>query len=304
MRMDEPKPIRRHLRRLLAGLAAAAAMLTLAAACTGDGDGDDGTSGGSTGGDGGGVNETGWILEVSDGVATSGSIPEVTGSFGDPFIDRFLGPERWDDTDGAPPGYVAWTHHSTLVAFGELREGEGETVLFVDAVVKGESEDLVDLGEIGALPAVDALPTEVTILIGPGADGEPNLLFEPADAQRAIVIDVLLGSRADAAPGPSVDELVAGSDVVVYGEATGSTDGTKVEVDVLEVLTGDAEALGETIMIDMGTARVDRTSTTDAPPGIWFAEETADGLRSTSDHLPGGREVVLNDDLRGLLTQG
>ncbi|MGI9611565.1 MAG: hypothetical protein ACR2QO_01560 [Acidimicrobiales bacterium] len=301
--MDDPKLIWGGLRPALLGLATAtaAAVLMLVAGCTADGDADDGKSGGDTGGENGGVNEAGWILEIGDEVAASGEVPPVSGTFGDPVIDRFLGPLRWDETDGAPPGYVDWTHHATLVAFGELRAGESETILFVDSVVKGEADDL---GEIGELPVVEALPAEVTILIGPGADGEPNLLVEPVDAERAIVIDVLLGSRAYAAPGPSLDELIARSDVVLYGEATGNVDGTKVEIDVLEIFTGDAETLGETVMIDMGATRVDRTSATEAPPGIWFAEETVDGLRSTSDHLPGGREVVLNDDLRGLLTAG
>ena len=117
-----------------------------------------------------------WVLEVGSDLRPDDGEPVVSGSFGDPFIDRFLGPERWDVADGAPPSLSDLVAHSVLVAFGELVDDDGATTLRIGSLGKG---DLADMAAITVLPHPDDLPADVTILAGPGEDGELHLLEDP-----------------------------------------------------------------------------------------------------------------------------
>jgi hypothetical protein len=279
---------RRPIRTLLV-----VAAVVLAAGCSSDDD--DGDS------------EARWVLQVAEGVAADGArAPEVSGTFGDPFIDRYLGPEAWDPEDGAPPDYGDAVQHSELIAFGELRSGvgasderEGDAILSIYGLGKGDVDDLAMITE---LPAVGALPAEVTILVGPGEDGSPHLLETPTSADHDRTVQVLLGGSANRDPDAPLDDLVALSDVIVHGRSTGATDGAWVEVEVFEVFAGDDASIGDTVWLAIDAAEVDRLSSPQEPAGVWFAVGDGGDYRSVTTTYPGGDEVTITDYVRGLLS--
>lgn len=285
------KPVRPRLAVMMWAALGVLVTTTGAAACTSSDDDSDGQAGT-------------WVLTLDEQLGVDGTSPAVSGTFGTPFIDRFLGPEQWDVADGAPPGYRAWVGHSDLIALGELvandeadagaDDGGPAATLRIDDVVKGE---VADLAVLTKLPVAAELPTDVTIVIGAGKDGSSNLLVDPYDADRDRFVQVLLGGPENSPSDRSLDELLATADVVLIGTATGEIDGSRVGVEVTEVLRGDAESPVESVVwIDVGLDRAGRLPR--GASGIWFVADDDGELRSVTTSYPGPGELTITEHLR------
>ena len=238
-----------------------------------------------------------WVLVVDEAI-----VEGAGGRFGEARIDSFLGPERWDVADGAPPSTEDLIAASSLVAAGELRAGAADgspSELEITTVVAGSIERLDGLD---ALPTPPSSRREVAIVVRLDETGAPVLLFDPFDDDvLADAVTVLLGGgHLPSESGPTVGQLASDADAVFSATPVAAGDG-RVEVVVAEVFRGDLAA-GDELSVIVDGASPDAILGS-GNPGIWFTTAVGDRTHaSITASFPGRGHGALTEALRAILS--